>query len=91
MQSHQHSEKCKEVFALLSEYLDFELPPEACQEIETHLAGCSPCVEFSESLRKTVELCRRYRPAELPPPLGDRARQELLEAYQKMLAARAAR
>ena len=85
---HEHSEKCKEIFALLSDYLNLELPPEACREIETHLAGCSPCVEFTESLRKTVELCKRYQPSALPSPLGQRAREELLAAYEKMLAAR---
>jgi len=88
METHKHLEKCKEVFALLSEYLNLELPADACQEIEKHLAGCAPCVEFAESLRKTVELCRRYEPAELPGPLGDSARAQLLDAYQKMLAAR---
>ena len=88
MTPHVHTEKCKEVFALLSDYLNLELPPEACAEIETHLAGCVPCIEFAESLRKTVELCRRYRPAELPEPLGTQAREQLKEAYQKMLAAR---
>src|SRR5712691_8854042 len=40
MESHERTEKCKEVFALLSEYLNLELPPDACQEIGTHLAGC---------------------------------------------------
>lgn len=78
------------MFALLSDYLDLELPPEACREIEEHLAGCSPCVEFAESLRKTIEVCHRYRPSELPSPLGEQARQELLAAYQKMLSARGA-
>jgi len=86
--AHQHSGQCQEIFALLSDYLDLELPAEACQEIETHLAGCAPCVEFVESLRKTIELCRRYRPSELPAPLGQSAREELVAAYQKMLAAR---
>lgn len=88
MQPHERSARCRDVFSLLSEYLNLELPPEACQEIEAHIAGCAPCVEFTESLRKTVELCRRYRPAELPQPLGKNAREELLHAYQKMLAAR---
>ena len=90
MAAHQHSGQCKEVFALLSDYLNLELPADACQEIETHLAGCAPCVEFVESLRKTIELCRRYRPSELPAPLGQSARAELVAAYQKMLAARQA-
>ena len=79
-------ERCKEIFALLSEYLDVELPPDACQEIEAHIEGCAPCVEFAESLRKTVALCREYQPAEVPPPLGARAKQELEEAYRKMRA-----
>jgi RNA polymerase sigma-70 factor (ECF subfamily) len=88
MASHEHTEKCKQVFALLSDYLNLELPQDACAEIESHLAGCPPCIEFADSLRKTVELCRRYRPSELPEPIGTKAREQLVEAYQKMLAAR---
>lgn len=88
MASHEHSEKCKEVFSLLSEYLNLELPPDACQEIDAHLAGCPPCIEFAESLRKTVDLCRHYQPAELPDPVGKQAREQLLDAYRKMLAGR---
>lgn len=88
MEPHRHNEKCKEVFAVLSDYLDLELPPEACHEIEVHIAGCPPCIEFAESLRKTVDLCRRYQPAELPRPMGQEAKAQLLDAYKKMLAAR---
>ena len=88
MAIHKHDESCKEVFALLSDYLNLELPSGACKEIENHLAGCPPCIEFAESLRKTVELCRRYRPSELPAPLGKQAREQLLETYGRMLAAR---
>ena len=85
MEPHERSEKCREVFSLLSEYLNLELPPEACQEIESHLAGCPPCIEFAESLRKTVEICRGYQPRELPGPLEEKARQQLADAYQRML------
>ena len=93
MEPHQHTDgykhdRCKEVFAMLSDYLNLELPPEACQEIEAHIAGCPPCVEFAESLRKTVDLCRNYQPAELPAPMGQEAKAQLLDAYKKMLAAR---
>ena len=73
---------------MLSDYLDLELPPEACHEIEAHIAGCPPCIEFAESLRKTVDLCRQYQPAELPRPMGQEAKAQLLDAYKKMLAAR---
>ena len=88
MDSNQPTGKCQEVFSLLSEYLNLELPPDACREIESHLSGCTPCVEFADSLRKTVEICQRYRPDELPVSLGQDARAQLLEAYQKMLQAR---
>lgn len=89
MQSHEHNAKCREVFALLSQYLDLELPPETCQQIEAHIAGCDPCVEFTESLRKTVELCRKYEPADLPAPLGEVAKERLMAAYRQMLSSRA--
>lgn len=88
MVAHVHSERCKEIFALLSDYLNLDLPPDACAEIDSHLAGCAPCIEFAASLRKTVELCRGYRPADLPEPIGAQAREQLVEAYQKMLKAR---
>ena len=76
---------------MLSEYLNLELPPEACAEVEAHIAGCPACVEFAESLRKTVELCRRYRPQEMPEPLSDNARTQLMAAYRKALQARPGR
>ena len=88
MELHERTGKCKELFSLLSEYLNLELPPDACQEIETHLAACPPCIEFTESLRKTIDLCRHYRPTELPEPIGKHARKELLDAYGKVLAGR---
>ena len=79
------NDDCKRIFALLSQYLDLELPPDACEKIEAHIAGCSPCIDFAESLRKTVELCRQYRPAELPEPIGKQAREQLLQAYRRAL------
>src|ERR1035441_8590050 len=88
MEFDERTEKCKEIFSLLSDYLNLELPPDPCREIEPPLAGSQPCIEFAESLRKTVELCRRYRPTELPEPIGRKAREQLLDAYQKMLRAR---
>jgi RNA polymerase sigma-70 factor, ECF subfamily len=84
-------ENCKEVFAMLSEYLDFELPPQACAEIEQHLAGCAPCVEFVESLRKTIALCRTYQPKTMPAPLSAEARSELEQAWKSMLQKRSSR
>ena len=81
-----NSENCREVFALLSEYLNLELPAEACKQIENHLAECPPCIEFAESLRKTIDLCRSYQSKVMPEPLSEQARAELENAWKRMLS-----
>jgi anti-sigma factor RsiW len=88
MEEKHHIGNCKEVFELLSQYLDAELAPEMCAEIRAHIEGCPPCVEFVESLRKSVDICREYQTAVVPGPLADSARQELKAAFEKMVAAR---
>ena len=79
-------DECKQIFATLSEYLDLELPPAACRGMEAHLAGCPPCVEFAESLRKTVALCHEYQAGEMPGPISEAARARLVEAWQRAVA-----
>jgi predicted anti-sigma-YlaC factor YlaD len=81
-------ESCRRIAEMLSEYLDFELPPQACAEIEQHLAGCAPCIDFAESLKRTVALCRQYQPGTMPQPMSERARGDLEQAWRRMLAAR---
>lgn len=88
MQPHEHNEQCREVFALLSQYLDGELSPEVLDAIEGHIAGCEPCVEFTGSLRRTVALCRQYEPAQVPAPIGAESKAKLADAYAAMLRAR---
>lgn len=78
--------ECKELFSLLSRYIDADLKPEACAEIERHLGGCEPCVAFVNTLRRTAELCREYQPADLPRPLREKVRRELRAVYQAALA-----
>jgi anti-sigma factor (TIGR02949 family) len=85
MAQEKKKNNCKEVFALLSQYLDAELTPEACEDIEKHLAGCPPCIEFLNTLRRTVKLCHCCNPAEQLPPVSDAQLAELRAAYQKML------
>ncbi len=47
---------CREILDRLSEYIDAELDPSLCDEIESHMQGCNPCVAFMNTLRKTVVL-----------------------------------
>jgi anti-sigma factor RsiW len=79
---------CQNVFALLSEYIDRELPPGTCEELDRHIQDCAPCVEFVESLRKSVALGHTYVPGVEPPPVPAGVREALREAYAKSLAER---
>lgn len=79
---------CKAMFARLSEFLDAELPVESCEQIQAHIAGCAPCVNFVESLKRSIALCREYEDTAAPAPLKEEAREELLASYSKMLEAR---
>ena len=79
------TDECRELFALLSEYLDGELPADSCEHIRAHIAGCPPCVEFVNSLRRSVELLHGHRSAATPPPLPEQLRNALRAAYRRTI------
>ncbi len=82
MQNSTSYSNCKDLFAALSQYLDAELPPTDCAAIEKHIADCPPCIEFVDSLKKTVRLCKDCGPAPELPPISEEVRTKLLDAYQ---------
>jgi len=57
---------CAEIFAKLSQDLDRESPPATCGYIEEHLRDCPECIQFVESLKRSVEFCRQYGAPVLP-------------------------
>ncbi len=77
-----NKQDCTGVFARLSEYLDRELPETSCEEIERHMAGCAPCIEFLESLKKSIELTRRFQAEERPSPLPDDVKEKLRSLFE---------
>lgn len=86
---HQHDARCKELFAMLSEYVDGELPVQTCDEIEAHFAGCPPCVEFIANFKKTIALTREMEPEPMPVQVAPERRAELEQAWRQALARRA--
>jgi len=73
------SEECRKYFERVSEYLDGELTPETCLEIEAHLEECPPCKACVESLKKTIALCRRVPCESMPDDVRERLRKTLLD------------
>lgn len=55
MSEHSHK-NCKTMLGSLSEYIDGELPPELCHEIEQHLAGCDNCRIVLNTTKRTIDL-----------------------------------
>jgi RNA polymerase sigma-70 factor (ECF subfamily) len=79
-----------EIFAALSAYLDRELPPATCGELEEHLRDCPECVEFVDSLKRSIGLCRQFGAATAPERVAPEKLDELRSAYDRMLARRRA-
>jgi predicted anti-sigma-YlaC factor YlaD len=74
--------------ARLSGYLYEDLDAETAVEVEKHLRACGTCRAFADSMRRTIELCRGYKPGLNPRPLSPSARAELESAWQKALTDR---
>ncbi len=55
MTDHAHT-NCEELLFSLSLYIDGELNPELCQELEKHLAGCDNCRVVLNTTRRTIDL-----------------------------------
>jgi anti-sigma factor RsiW len=81
---------CTRIFALLSEYLDRELPEGSCADLERHLQDCPECVQFVKSLKGAIDLCRKYGAGQQPEPVSPESLAGLRAAYGKMLARRRA-
>lgn len=55
MNEHIHAE-CEELLGSLSAYIDGELAPALCQELEKHLEGCENCRVVLNTTKRTIEL-----------------------------------
>ncbi|MDX2154518.1 MAG: zf-HC2 domain-containing protein [Bryobacteraceae bacterium] len=72
----------------LSRELDADVSPENLAEMDRHIQGCAPCVEYLESVKKSIELCKAHLPVDQPRPLDSATRNELRAAWQRVMAAR---
>jgi RNA polymerase sigma-70 factor (ECF subfamily) len=70
-------EDCKKYFESISEYLDGELGPDDCQQIEQHLKACPECQDCFDALKKTIDLCRKSAREEIPEEMRKRLRSKL--------------
>ncbi|HEY5731708.1 MAG TPA: zf-HC2 domain-containing protein [Anaerolineales bacterium] len=75
MSEHFHK-NCEGLLESLSAYIDGDLPPELCLELEKHLAGCNDCRVVLNTTRRTIDLV--HSPLE-KPDLPDDVRERLFQ------------
>lgn len=75
--------KCREYIKDLNDYLDGEIEPELCEEIEKHIGECRNCRLMVDSMLKTVTLVREGKAEKLPASLEQQLNDKLKARWQK--------
>ncbi len=75
--------KCQDILKMLNEYVEGELDPAVCQELERHLAGCDPCKVVIDNIRKTISLYKNDQVYELPADFRQRLHAALRDKWKK--------
>jgi anti-sigma factor RsiW len=63
---------CHELLRYLSDYVDGEIDPQICEQIEHHVAGCTDCRTVIETLEGTIALYHALPEKRLTPGASDR-------------------
>ena len=84
MNDHIH-EKCDELLGSLSAYIDGDLAPALCQELEKHLEGCDDCRVVLNTTKRSIELVHSpVEKSDLPEDVRERLFNRLsLDDYLK--------
>ncbi len=70
--------KCGGMAKFLSDYLDHELDPKFCRDIDRHQKTCQPCRRFILSLKTTIQTLHREPKARLTNKVRANLRKKLL-------------
>ena len=71
------SDRCRSLLEQLSKYIDDDLTPAQRRSLTAHLRRCPCCQTMADSLKHTVETCRKAGTARLPADVRSRARARI--------------
>ena len=77
------AKKCADYIGELNDYLDGDVSPELCEEIEKHIGECHNCRIMIDTMRQTVSLCREGKRERLPESLESKLGDLLREKWRK--------
>lgn len=75
--------KCLDYINELNDYLDGEIDPSLCAEIEEHIGQCNNCRIMVDTMRQTVKLCREGKEENFPESLENKLNLALKERWNK--------
>jgi anti-sigma factor RsiW len=73
---------CREVIAILDDYVDGTMPAEVATELERHFTSCGPCRAYLATYRATRRLGAAAARAEMPAEMRSRIRAFLTGALR---------
>jgi anti-sigma factor RsiW len=77
--------QCARMKKLLYQYVEGELDPQTQQQLRQHLADCPLCLEYVETYRRTIHLCRCHgNPARTMPPALERKLGEFIHEHPEL-------
>ena len=79
--AHDHHDHagCIAMFEKLSAYIDHELDPVTCKDIEKHAENCVACQACLETLKQTVALCKEAPDQSPPEAFSNRLKKLIVE------------
>src|SRR5690349_526507 len=76
---------CLRLRKLLYQYVEGELDAPTYEQLKKHLGDCPPCLEYVETYRKTVSLCRCHgSPARSMPPELQKKLQDFITDHPEL-------
>ena len=48
--------KCDDIMKMLNDYVDGEMDPAVCENLQEHMAKCNPCKIVVDNIRMTIQL-----------------------------------
>ena len=75
--------KCLDYISELNDYLDGQIDPSLCSEIEKHIGQCNNCRIMVDTMRQTVKLCREGQEEKLPAELEEKLNSILKERWDR--------
>lgn len=70
---------CRELIALLGDYLDTVLAEDTLRGLEAHLRDCAPCVAFLNTYRRTRDVAAAVNRVHMPREMKQRLRDFLVQ------------